>query len=199
MTTNREPTVHINSFVSRQTAESRFSHFTGEKNELLSRVRAGWNQRKRGYRDGVVLVTVDPGGFYSSIVRLNEGDGLAGVYEPRRPGETPRKSLYATYNTTNGNSSTNAKMPAEQVDVVLYASSVLAEDGDNELAAVDGNWEVISLNASPEVGEVPINPQALMCNHFELDGGTATNLTSDEFVALLRESFVYWQDKALIQ
>jgi len=199
MTTNREPTVHINSFVNRQTAESRFSHFTGTEAELLNRVRSGWNHRKPGYRDGVVLVTVSPAEFYSSIVRLNEGDDLAGVYEPRRPGETPRKSLYATYNTTNGGTSNNAKMPAEQVDVVLYASSVLAEDGDNELAAEDGNWEIISLNASPEAGEVPINPQALMCNHFEVDGGTATNLNNDDFVALLRESFVYWQDKALIQ
>lgn len=197
-TKNNTPTIHMNSFVQRQTPESRFSHFTGTEAELLQRVRNGWANRMQGYRNGVTLVRVPAEGFYTSVVRLNEGDTLAGVYEPRRPGELPRKALFAKYNITNGNDSNTAKMPAEQVDVVLYSSSVLAEDNDNELNPEPNNWEVISINASPEQGEVPINPEALMHNHFGSDGGTATNLSNDEFVQLLRESFTYWQDKALI-
>ena len=198
MTTNETPELHINSFVRRQTPESRFSHSILTDSEILSRVQAGWSNRQQGYREGVALVRVPPVGFYSSVVRLNEGDALAGTFEARREGESPRKTLTVVYNTTNGNESITAKMPAEQVDIVLYASTVLSEDGDNQLPATEGNWEIISINASPETGDVPIHPQALMHNHFGSDGGTDTALTNDEFVAMLQDSFVYWKDKALI-
>ena len=195
---NNTPTIHMNSFVRRQTPESRYSHFTGTESELLERVRTSWNNRTKGYRDGVALVRVPAEGFYTSVVKLTEGDSLAGIYEPRRAGETPRKAVYARHNTTNGTATASAKTPAKQVDVVLYSSSVLAEDNDNELNPDGDNWEVISINASPEEGDVPIHPEALLHNHFGSDGGTNTNLTNDEFVSLLRESFAYWQDKALI-
>ena len=192
------PTIHMNSFARRQTPSSRFSHFTGTEDELLNRVHSGWAMRKQGYREGVALVTVPSDGFYTSVVRLNEGDSLAGVFEPRKPGEQPRKALFAKYRTTNGQETHAAKMPAQQVDVVLYNSALLAEDSDNELSVAPDNWEVISINVSPEVGDVPINPEALMHNHFGSSGGTATQMTDTQFSELLRESFAYWQDKALI-
>ena len=88
-------------------------------------------------------------------------------------------------------------MAAATVDVVLYNSMVLAEDGDNELPGIPDNWEVISINASPELEATPIHPSVLMHNHFGSDGSTKTNLSDKEFVAMLRESFVYWSDKAL--
>jgi hypothetical protein len=36
-----------------------------------------------------------------------------------------------------------------------------------------------------------------MHNHFGSDGGTSTGLSDEEFVSMLRESFEFWQDKAL--
>ena len=81
--------------------------------------------------------------------------------------------------------------------MVLYSSTVLAEDGENELPAEEGNWEMISLNSSPVVGEMPINPMVLMHNHFGSDGGTATGLSAEEFEAQMRQSFLFWRDKAM--
>jgi len=180
--------VGINSFVKRQTPTSRFSHFTGTDDELLVLIQQGWEQAKPGYREGVILVPVKPTGFFSSVVKLEEGDTLTGVYEARREGEKPRKAV-----TASGRS----KMPAQAVDVVLYSSKVLAEDEDNELPVGDDSWEVISINASPDLSDPPINPTVLMHNHFGSSGGTQTNLNDEDFVAMLRESFVYWSDKAL--
>ena len=180
--------VGINSFVKRQTATSRFSHYEGTDDELLVLIQQGWEQAKPGYRSGVILVPVEPSGFFSSVVKLEEGDTLTGSFEARREGEKPRKTV-----TASGRS----KMPARAVDVVLYNSTVLAEDEDNELPAGEDSWEVISINASPDLYDPPINPTVLMHNHFGSSGGTRTNLSDEAFVAMLRDSFAYWSDKAL--
>ena len=130
---------------------------------------------------------VRPERFFSSVVDLRDGDELAGGFESRRAGEDPRK--FITVNSRN-------KARARTVDIVLYASTVLAEDGDNNLPPEPGNWEIISINASPTEGDTPISPMVLMHNHFNSSGGTATNLSDSNFVAMLKESFNYWKDKA---
>ena len=180
--------VGINKFVERQTATSRFSHFSGSDDELLTRIQQAWEQAKPGYRTGVLLVPVEPSGFFSGVVKLQEGDALTGTFEARKEGEKPRKAVVAEG---------REKMPARTVDVVLYSSTVLAEDEENELPAEQSNWEVISINASPDLYEMPINPNVLMHNHFGSSGGTKTNLNDEDFVAMLRRSFEYWSDKAL--
>lgn len=180
--------VHINSFVKRQTSVSEFSHYDGELEDVASMVEANFFHAKAGYRDGVILVSVPSNNFYSGVVELSEGDELKGSFKARRQGEEPRKSVVAAG---------AHKMPAKGVEVVLYASTVLSEDGDNELEPVEGNWEVISINANPEEGEMPISPEVLMHNHFGSDGGTATGMTDEELVAQLRVSFEFWKNKAM--
>ena len=180
--------VSINKFVERQTPTSRFSHFSGSDDELLTRIQQAWQQAKPGYRAGVLLVPVEPSGFFSGVVELQEGDTLTGLYEARREGEKPRKAL-----VVEG----KEKMPAKAVDIVLYSSEVLAEDKDNELPAEPDNWEIISINASPDLYEMPIEPNVLMHNHFGSTGGTKTNLNDEQFVATLRHSFTYWSNKAM--
>ena len=63
----------------------------------------------------------------------------------------------------------------------------------------EGNWEIISINASPIEGSsgTPITPETLMYNHFGGDGGTDTKLSDKEFVKMLRDSFEFWKDKVL--
>ena len=178
----------VNSFVRRQTPESRFSHFEGSEEELLQRVDECFTMMRPGYRTGVVLVPIDPTGFFSGVITLNEGDALVGSYESRKEGEAPRKFV-----TTSA-----AKQPATLVEVVLYCSEVLAKDGDNELEPHPDNWEIISINASPTPDcKIPIAPNVLMHNHFGSDGGTDTGLSDAEFVALLEEGFEYWKNKAM--
>jgi len=178
-----------NSFVLRQTKDSKYSCPLVSWEEVCTMVEDNLPNMRPGYRKGVVLVDLNPDYFLTSLTVLEEGAVLTGSYEARRKGETPRKSFVAK----------GQKTKAQEAFAVLYASTVLAEDGDNELPAKEGNWEIISINASPVRGEMPINPTTLMHNHFASDGGTSTGLTDSEFVKMLGEAFSFWKDKAIIE
>ena len=178
-------TIHITGFVRRQTPESGFSHWIHSDESLIKLVQEGLPNAKQGYRAGVLLVPVNPIGFYSGVMQLEEGDILAGEYVARREGEEPRKSSYAL---------SGEKMPALSAYIVLYSHAVLAEGKENETEA---DYEIVSVNASPTAEEAPIATDALIANHLGLSGGTATNMTDSEFVALLRKSVEFWKDKAL--
>ena len=180
--------IHVNSFIRRQTEESSFSHSEHSWEDLARECYISFVNAHPGYRDGVVLVPLSPVGISSGVCILEEGQELTGKFEARQEGEVPRKTLRAVG---------SSKAPAKEAFMVLYSSTVLAEDGENELPAEEGNWEMISLNSSPVVGEMPINPMVLMHNHFGSDGGTATGLSAEEFEAQMRQSFLFWRDKAM--
>lgn len=185
------PTIHITKFVRRQTPASGYSHWTLTDEQLLARVQANFAKATQGYREGVLLVPVEPDGFFSSTVLLREGDRFVGEYAARRPGEEPRKSTYVHSNKFGE--------PVEKIDavkcyVVLYSHAVLKEGNENDS---DADYEIVSVNASATEEDAPIPTGALIANHFGLDGGTATKMTDSEFVKALRESVMYWKDKSL--
>ena len=182
-------TIKITNFVRRQTPESQFSHWTISDNELIERVLRNLPNAQPGYREGVILVPVEPEGFVSKVVSLSAGDSFVGEYVARREGEEPRKS---SFRTNQGGS------PAKTVWVVLYAHHVLAEKNENES---DADFEIVSVNASPSKDDkpAPMPPETLMANHFEMSGGTATKMSDSEFVAALRESVLYWKDKIAVR
>ena len=215
--------IALSDFVRRQTAGSRFSHFAGTDAELLRRVEENFSKAKPGYRDGVLLVPVDPDGFFTSTVLLREGDKFEGVYEPRQKGEAPRKHI-----TVIG----GKKAPAIRVEIVLYRKDVLAEGKENTMVCPNcegagvldtpgteyifghpvscncsafekvpiAEWEIISNNAPPTEEPEPMSVGTLLANHFHVegsnDGGTSTGMSDAELVAALRKSFTYWRDKA---
>jgi Protein of unknown function (DUF3228) len=178
--------IHISSFVRRQTADSSFSHWTIDDAEFMKRIHANFSKAKPGYRPDVLLVPIEPDGFYSNTVKLKSGDRLIGEFTPRREGEFPRKHTYAL---------TETKQPAVAVDVVLYSHAALLEGHENES---DADYEVVAVLARDTVEAEPIAPMVLMANHFEADGGTKTNMTPEQFEELLRKSFNYWKDKASV-
>lgn len=178
--------IHINSFVRRQTAISAFSHWDFCDRELLRRIEKNWQNQKQGYKDGVILVPIDPQGCFSGVVQLKEGDKLSGEFTARKAGEDPRKHVYAV----------GEKMPAKTCYVVLYRHDVLLENKENE---TEKEWEVVSFNASPTEEDAPIQPNTLIANHFQLSGGSSTNMSSEAFVDALRVSVLYWRDKAMVQ
>jgi len=185
------PEIHIHDFVRRQTPDSRFSHWLLSDEELLDRIYQGWDKRQQGYRDGVILVPVDPEGFFTGVVTLQEGDKLRGSFVPRQKGEDPRKQT----SLDSGKSDVaSRKPPAVAVDIVLYRDDVLAEDGDD----TGHEWNIISVNANPVEGTVPMSPGTLMANHFHDSGGTQTDMSDEEFVKALREAYFFWKDKAFI-
>jgi len=183
----------INPFARRQTAESAFSHFQGNEEQLLARIQDGFPLRRGGlYREGLVAVPVNPDGFFSPVVILSPGQTLQGEFVSRVPGEDPRQRVWAP------RSEGVQKSPAVAVDVILYPSSILAEDGSNTLPPEEGNYEVISINARTSRGAEPIHPDTLMANHFQESGGTASSLSAEEFVEQLRVSRAYWKGRALL-
>jgi len=181
-------TIKINDFVRRQTADSEFTHYEGDLEDVARMALEYYHQAKPGYREGVCLVPVPPEGFFTGIVKLSEGDKLEGGYVARRPGEEPRKTIRAS---NEGKS----KMPAAAVDVILYRRDVLEEGGEDHTGA---DWDVISINGRPMEDEMPIAPMTLIANHFELDGGTSTGMSPEEFEKTLRESVLFWKDKAML-
>ena len=178
-------------FVRRQTPASKFSHWTIPDTELLQRVYLHWDERKPGYREGVVLVPVETDGFYTGIVTLQEGDKLAGAFVPRQAGEMPRKSIHFTPKASG-----TGKLPAQSVEVVLYSREALLEDHKPGEPEPDFDWNIISVNASPWPFATPLPPDTMMANHFRDSGGTQTNMTDEEFVDALRDSYFFWRDKA---
>ena len=179
--------IHMTNFVRRQTAESPHSHWTISDEELVFRVSQNMDRSYPGYREVVILVPVDPDGFFSSVTELSTSDKLSGAFACRREGEEPRKSVYVV----------GEKAPAKTVWIVLYANHVLAEKNENESNA---DFEIVSVNASPSVDSepAPMPPETLIANHFELSGGTATKMSDSEFVESLRKSVMYWKDKAMV-
>ena len=178
------PIIAVSQFVRRQTPESEFSYYDGNWEDLATMATTYFAQAHPGYRDGVCLIPVPPNNFYTSITQLNEGDEFEGVYLPRQAGETPRKRIWKK----NGQ-----KMPAQSCELVLYRHDVLAE---NHEQSCDTDWEIISINASPQTeGGVPLTVGTLLANHFQDSGGTATHLNPEELVDALRVSYFYWKDK----
>ena len=203
---HREIMIHLNSFCSkRQTEKSSLTHWEISNVRLVelatAEVEAG--RTKAGYRDGVVLVSVNPAGFKTGVVELEDGDQLIGEYSSRREGETPRISIYVgqlrkfptkpdsrfRYRSVSG------KQPAKMVEVVLYRHDVLVENNENE---TDAEWEIVSVNGHPTDEPAPIAPETLMHNHFGSDGGSNTNMTPEEFERAMRESFNYWKNKGMV-
>ena len=177
--------ISINEFVRRHAENSPLSHYSGSWTSLVAMVEDNFDKAKPGYRDGVKVVPVPPQGFFAPIVRLTEGDIVNGTFSPRKEGEDPRiHTITVPFGT---------KVPAEFVDIVIYSHDVLAEKGE---FSTDAEWEIISINASLTSGD-PQHFLSMFCNHFNLSGGTDTKMSNDEFVAKLKESYLFWCDKAL--
>lgn len=178
-------------YIHNQERTQKGSVFTGTREELLEIVQRSWALRERGYRDGVWLVPV-PGDslhlFRSGEVELVEGDELAGVYTARKPGEVPRKSLVAKIPVERRPIATSAR-------VAVYEEWVLAESPGHVVRDCDA--EVVTVLAQAHDLRAPMTPDTLMANHFGDSGGTATNMSPEQFEAALRDSYTYWRGRAV--
>lgn len=179
-------TVCLNSFVGRQTADSRFSHFGGSEGDLIALVEANLSRATPGYRDGVILVPVPSQNFFSGVVEVTEGVPLRATFGARREGEAPFLDVVAVG---------GQKLPAAAVDIVLYRHDVLEQDevtrdGEGNPLAT---WEVISLNARATEGLEPLTPMAMARNLLALPGGTKADYSPEEFA----RAIVYWSTRAM--
>tara|TARA_R100000353_G_scaffold138973_1_gene98907 strand:+ start:180 stop:797 length:618 start_codon:yes stop_codon:yes gene_type:complete len=193
----KRQSVAIHKFVKRQTPSSGYSYRAGlgwdcDWYDVLDDIMSNFDKAYTGSISGVLYVPLDPEKYRTAVRVLKDKDQLYGQFRTREGQEgkeEPRKSFRTT--TMGGHD-------AKVAYAVLYSSVKLAESGqETMLEPVEGHWELISINASPVEGEMPIDPETLMHNHFGSSGGSATGMSDEEFLKQLRESFDWWKDKAM--
>jgi len=159
--------------------------------ELIARIRDGIANEdvKDGFMPGVKLVNVstanDTGAIdvMTGLVQLDDGDKLEAMFQARQDGEDRFVDVRAIC----------APKKAAWLDVVLYHTDVLKEDGSN---SIEDGWEVISLNALPDDEECPQNPVSMARNLLGLEGGSGgskVEYTSEDFA----KAIWYWSTHAM--
>jgi hypothetical protein len=170
-------------FVKRQTPESGFSHFEGSwetLEKMTENVMRFPHCVRQGYKDGVLLVDLDPFQFRSAIVRLDEKSKISATYSPRRLGEAPFIRLGVKAN----------KQPAKYASVVLYRADVLEENNERQ---TDAEWEIVCVKARVTEEEEPMDPYTMARNFLHLKGGTKGDFTAEQFA----QSIVYWNNHTM--
>jgi hypothetical protein len=182
--------VALNDFARRQVKDSPFSHYEGTEEELCALIQENWENKKLSSKPGepeVWEVRVPADGFYSGIVKLENGDELTGKYSSRRGEEHPRQSIYVKANGRQ-------KLPAVSVDIICYSKQALGADD----ASTDADFEVVSINAHMTPDGAPIGLMVLFHNQFLSDGGTSQHYTPEEFYEKAREAFMFDKDHAML-
>jgi len=190
--------IAVSDFVKRQTAESKFTHFNGEWDELRNMVESEFENHRPAYRDGVILIKLScPERFETSVVNIADGiesghiKRFETIFEPRREGEAPFSQTVAI----------GSKMEAKRIDVVLYRHDVLEEGNE---ASSDAEWEIISLNGSPVPAELPMNNTTRARNILVAEGGTDVKLeekSKKELIEFIRDmalSSVFWSTHTMV-
>ena len=176
--------VGVNSFVRRQTKGSGKTYSKDMTFEEIAKHASKQIKRekyKKGYRDGVILVSVEEdliNNFVCPIIKIDKNTKLIAEYTKRREDEEP----YIKISALNGETVKTAN-----VDLILYRKDVLKETNENE---TDKDWELISFHAIPkEINNLPMGPVTMMRNQLELKGGTKGDYSSKEWA----ESTNFWQ------
>jgi hypothetical protein len=175
------PKIIINEFCLRQTADSKFSHFTSSWETLAALAEVNFEYAKKGYRKGVLLIPVPAEGFFSGVVKLAPDVEIIASYAPRRPGEDHFVQLTAK----------GEKSPALFVDLVVYDKAALGKDA----SVVRADWEVVSINARTVAVE-PQTPMAMARNILGRVGGSEV-VEGDYSAKGFAESILYWNQHAL--
>ncbi len=157
--------------------------YDGTAEELLELARAGWAGRRPGAgRDGlekVVIVPVDPVGFVSSTVQVDESTVLHAVFDRRQSHEEGFVRVTAE----------GQREEALHASVVMYSADTLLENDGSRSG--DFDWEVVCLIAGPAAVE-PMDPLTMARNMLEKPGGTYCKYSASE----LAESIWYWAARA---
>jgi hypothetical protein len=147
-----------------------------------------------GYRDGVMLVPIPPmvhtengeiGVCTDDVIELHPDDVIVGQFTPRVEGEEPRVK---TFVVREGNPPL-----AKYVDVVIYSRETLQEGGEPHTGE---DWDIIAVLGRPTLEHVPMDPNTMLSNHYQVSGGTSTHWSAEEFEQELRKSFLFWRKHA---
>ena len=176
--------VGVNSFVKRQTKESGKTYskkMTFKEIAEYASKQIKNKKYKKGYRDGVILVSVEKkmiDNFICPIIKIDQNTKLIAEYTKRREGE----ESYIKISALNGK-----PVKTSNVDLILYRKDILEETNENE---TDKDWELISFHAIPDgISDLPMGAVTMMRNQLQLKGGTKGNYSSKEWA----DSINFWQ------
>ena len=145
--------------------------------------------------------------FYTTVVTLEDGDEVTYRHHARYEGEYPVMQPVSIKRANGDDWALGRAQIASLVDLILYPSTLLAEetkmvtdegvnrrvpDPSNSLEAVEGNWEIVSINCWPDRALGPIGLNAHMRNHFDQPGGTPDGLTAEEHEVVGFHAWKYW-------
>lgn len=162
------------------------SYYDGSFEDLTKLVEENWSNQEPGagsVDNDVVLVTVPPKNFYTSITGINKFNKKYIVEEEyvRQEGEKPVK-----HRTLPGFD----KTPAKFVKIVVYRADTLAQDNDR---SSDAEWEIIAVNA--EIDEnTPMTPETMKRNSNHDQGGTYREYSDKEW----KDAYKYWDNHVMV-
>ena len=141
---------------------------------------------RRGYRDGVILATVDEklvDNYICTLVKIDKHTTLQAKMVKRRPEE----ASYIQIRSLNG-----TPLKTGSVDLILYRHDVLMETNEH---STDDEWELISFHAIPKgITEMPMGPTTMMRNQLQLTGGTKAYFESEKWAYSVK----FWQEHAIL-
>jgi len=170
--------------ISIHTIATRKSHnfIPSELVALIESNRASWT---KGDKEGIFFCSIPKEWVKGEIITLKEGEFYdATITFSARKGvaEEARQEV-------------KAKGIADAVhsaDVILYSHELLGKD-----ASSDAEFEVIAIRGLTETPNPrPLN--TLLHNVFNLSGGTPVEGTDAEKLEMIRQSFLFWKDKAMV-
>jgi hypothetical protein len=182
--------VGVNDFVKRQIKNNGKTYsetLSFDDIANLGKIHLSEGSYKSGYRDGVIIITVNENHIHHFIcpfVRINEKSTLKAEIVSRRPEEEP----YIQIRALNG-------MPIEtgSVELILYRHDVLSETNEE---TTQFKWELISFHAIPKgIKNMPMGPTTMMRNQLQLKGGTKGFYSSKEWA----KSVEFWQKFAILE
>ena len=189
MDNNNEKKIGLNSFVKRQVKGSGKTYSSISFEQIISHAEVQLKNGcfKKGYRDGVILVSVSKEFlkyFISPLVKIDSNTKFETKPKKRRENE----EIYLSTKALNGE-----PLKIGGVDLILYRKDILQETNENE---TDNEWELIAFQGIPEdLDELPMGPITMMRNQLCLPGGTKANYPSQEWA----KSVNFWQKYALLK
>lgn len=160
-------TVGLSKFVMRQRKDSIFTHYSKTWSELINITEEQFqlNNFTKGYRDGVIIVhipSIVTRFFYTfSNFPMFEGMKLKAEYKRVEGREHEPAKVCISIEET--------KQSCNYVDVILYRSDVIEEDGERNTMC---NWEIVSINGRLNKEPVPMSSLTIVRNWKHLVGGT---------------------------
>ena len=180
-------TVGVSDFVKRQIKNTgkTYSSLTFEEIATYAEKKLNKGVFKEGYRDGVVLISVDKRlhkKFICPFVKIDMNTKLKAEVNKRRNNE----EHYIRIKAIDGK-----ELETGNVEIILYRNDVLKETKEQ---STKNDWELNSFHAIPKgIKSLPMGPVTMMRNQLQLKGGTKGHYKSEQWA----ESVYFWQNYAI--